>query len=214
MAQRLPNLGRLDLRPRVKTGADGNDPDPKRQKTSRLSDEDRDREVEAFVLRLIRDYLGSLPSDPQVVADIRQQAERAVMEMNGFTAEWPNDAGVGQGIALLKGRPATNVNLRKLREDLWAHGFAELQSARDRGKRQSDLQKKERMRQNELRDQDAADGSGYFNGKDPEPPLMVLGDQKLYDDLLRKAQRGDQQKWGEEARNSQGRRNRCCGKKS
>jgi len=215
--QRLPSLGRLDLRQRAKTGADGGNggaPNPKRQKTSKMSDEDRDRQVETFVRSEILRYFGQMPSDPQVVLAFRRRVVQVVQEMygrNGLTENWPTQLGITEGVNLLEGnRKETNINILKLRQKLWSEGIIQLMLERDRDKRESDLQKKARMIQNELRDQDASDGAAFFNDREPAQPSSLAGDMQLLSDLNKKASDGDQRKWGEASRMQGEGRGRCC----
>ena len=171
--QRLPNLGGLDLRQRTKTGTDGGNggaPNPKRQKTSRrpttMTDEDRDRQVEAHIRGQILHYFGQMPSDPQVVAAFRQRVVRVIQEMHsgdGLTENWPSQLGLTEGEGLLGGnKKKTNNNIYKLRTDMWSKGIVQMMLERDRDRRESDLQKKARMIQNELRDQDALGWRGVL----------------------------------------------------
>ena len=219
--QRLPNLGRLDLRQRAKTGADGGNggaPNPKRQRTSKLSDEDRDRQVETFVRSEIVRYFGQMPSDPQVVADFRQRVVQVVQEMHrsdGLTENWPTQLGITEGVNLLEGnKKETNINILKLRQKLWSQGIIQLVLERDRDARDSDLQKKARMVQNELREKDASDGAAFFNDREPAQPPLLGNDMLLLSDLIKKASDGDQRKWGEASRMQGEDRGRCCKKNS
>ena len=219
--QRLPNLGGLDLRQRARTGADGGNggtPNPKRQKTSRLSDEDRDRQVETFVRSEIMNYFGKMISDPQVVAAFRQRVVEVVQEMykdDGLTENWPSQLGITEGVNLLEGnRKETNINILKLRQKLWSKGILQLVLARDMEKRDSDLQKKARIVQNELRHQDASDGAAFFNDREPVRPSSLANDAVLRSDLNKKASDGDQRKWGEASRMQGEGRGRCCKRNS
>lgn len=223
--QRLPNLGGLDLRQRTKTGTDGGNggaPNPKRQKTSRrpttMTDEDRDRQVEAHIRGQILHYFGQMPSDPQVVAAFRQRVVRVIQEMHsgdGLTENWPSQLGLTEGEGLLGGnKKKTNNNIYKLRTDMWSKGIVQMMLERDRDRRESDLQKKARMIQNELRDQDVSDGAAFFNDRAPAQPASLADDALLLSDLKKKASDGDQRKWGEASRLQAGSQGRCCSQNS
>lgn len=223
--QRLPNLGMLDLHPRSNTGAtgDGNQPDPKRQRTTgqRETDEQRDQSVERFVLSKMKDYFGQMPSDPQVVADFRRRVVLTIFEKykdRGLTMDWPSQLGTTQGKEMLAGKRDSNMNIRKLREDKWTEGIFALKSERDEARRERDLQKKQHIIDNELRDQDASsDGAEFFKNKEPVNPQRLLQNSPLYKDTKKKASGGDQSKWGQDARARAaqgGRRGGCCGPRS
>ena len=93
-----------------------------------------------------------------------------------------------------------------------------MKSERDEARRERDLQKKQHIIDNELRDQDASsDGAEFFKNKEPVNPQRLLQNSPLYKDTKKKASGGDQAKWGQDARARAaqgGRRGGCCGPRS
>lgn len=223
--QRLPNLGMLDLRPRASTGApgDGNQPDPKRQKTatSTLSDEQRDVHVENFIAQKMMEYFGHMPSD-QEAADFRQRVVQAIYEryqQQGLTMDWPSELGLTQGKQWFAGKRETNQNIRRLREKLWTEGIFILKDERDEARKERDVQKRDRILEDQLRYQDASsDGAQFFNDKEPVRPKPLAPNTPLSRDIQKKVSGDDQKNWGEEARAqaaAQARgRGGCCGRRS
>lgn len=206
----LPNLGALDLRPRVaKTGTNPN-PNPKRQKTSGAQDpEVAARAVEHFIEQRVEDYLRRPPTE-QEKRELIERARREVAGMYaayGLTYEWPDEVGRTQGEALLEGKPADVLRLRRLKIDLWLEGFRNLKRQQVSARAEDDKQRKNAMQKRERKDKDANEGRDYFASVNPETPQSP--DALLKDELRKKAEGQDPQRWGVDLQNF-GHKDGCC----
>jgi hypothetical protein len=206
----LPNLGALGLRLRVaKTGTNAL-PDPKRHKTSGAQDPDvAAREVEAFLTTRVAAHFGRAPTE-QERRDLIERVRRDVAEMyadEGLTYAWPDAVGLTEGQALLDGKPADVRNRRELITALWGKGFIKLARGRALYDAGEDRKRKQAMSERERKDRDGDEGRDYFASMKPETPESP--DAVLRDELRKKANGQDPQRWGENLHNSDG-DNGCC----
>ena len=196
----LPNLGALDLRSCVvKTGTNSVS---KRQKTGGAQDpEVAARGVEDFIDRRIQAYLGRTPTE-QEKRDLIDRVRREVARMyaaQGLTDEWPDELGLTQGQALLEGKPADVRRLRQLKIDLWGRGFRSLIQQQISARAEDDRKRKQAMLEKERKDKDSDDGRDYFDSVKPETPESP--DALLKDEMRKKAEGNDPQRWGQDLEN-------------
>tara|TARA_B100000963_G_scaffold43723_1_gene32619 strand:+ start:480 stop:1124 length:645 start_codon:yes stop_codon:yes gene_type:complete len=196
----LPNLGALDLRSCVvKTGTNSVS---KRQKTGGAQDpEVAARGVEDFIDRRIQAYLGRTPTE-QEKRDLIDRVRREVARMyaaQGLTDEWPDELGLTQGQALLEGKPADVRRLRQLKINLWGGGFRSLIQQQISARAEDDRKRKQAMLEKERKDKDSDDGRDYFDSVKPETPESP--DALLKDEMRKKAEGNDPQRWGQDLEN-------------
>ena len=196
----LPNLGALDLRSCVvKTGTNTN---AKRQKTSGAQDPAvAALAVQRFLQEAVEQYLGHAPTE-QEKRDLIERVRREVARMHaahGLTLEWPDQVGLTQGQALLVGKPADVLRLRKLKIDLWGQGFSSLKRQQVSARADDDRKRKQAMQEKERRDKDSDEGRDYFDSMKPETPESP--DALLKDEMRKKAEGQDPQKWGQDLEN-------------
>ena len=196
----LPNLGALDLRSCVvKTGTNSVS---KRQKTGGAQDpEVAARGVEDFIDRRIQAYLGRTPTE-QEKRDLIDRVRREVARMyaaQGLTYEWPDQVGLTQGQALLEGKPADVRRLRQLKIALWGRGFRSLIQQQISARAEDDRKRKQAMLEKERKDKDSDDGRDYFDSVKPETPESP--DALLKDEMRKKAEGNDPQRWGQDLEN-------------
>ena len=225
--QHLPNLGRLDLRLRPKTGAnqDGDDDDDfdydydadavarrVRPRLTRLNLEQQIR-IQRFLDDAVRRHMGLGDADPppseserdQVIAEAK--AEVAQMHAD-LSDDWPDKLGTEEGLGLFPpGRQPTGETLVKQLILLWTDGFGALHA-----KRRSNSQEmydyeqiKQSMKETERKEADAMDDNGYFEARMPDSDDVPPIDPELRAELDKKVARGDEKRWAQE-----GHRDRCC----
>ena len=207
----LPNLGALALRSCVaKTGTN---PNAKRQKTSGAQNaEVAAQAVEDFINNRVAQYLGRTPTE-QEKQDLIERVRREVARMYaayGLTYDWPNAIGVTEGQALLEGRPADVRRLRALKIDLWGKGFSSLKRQLVSARADDDKKRKQAMQEQERKDKDSNEGRDYFDSMKPETPESP--DALLKDELRKKAEGQDPQRWGEDLQNFD-HDDDCCSKR-
>jgi hypothetical protein len=198
----LPNLGALALRSCVvKTGTNPN-PNPKRQKTGGVQDPlVAAKAVEAFLNERVLQYLGRTPTE-QERSELIERVKREVARMHathGLTLEWPDEVGLTQGQALLQGKPADVLNLRRLKIDLWGMGFLSLKRQQVSARADDDKKRKQAMQERERKDKDSDEGRDYFDSVKPETPESP--DALLKDEMRKKAEGKDPQRWGQDLEN-------------
>lgn len=196
----LPNLGALVLRSCVvKTGTN---PNPKRQKTGGAQDaEVAAQAVEAFLNGRVVEYLGRTPTE-QEKRELIERVKREVARMYaayGLTLDWPNELGRTQGVPLLQGKPADVLHLRRLKIDLWGRGFSSLKRQQVSARADEDKKRKQAMQERERKDKDGDEGRDYFDSMKPETPESP--DALLKDDMRKKADGTDPQRWGQDLEN-------------
>lgn len=199
----LPNLGALALRSRVvKTGTNPSIPDPKRQKTGGAQDANvAARAVEDFLEQRVQKYLGRTPTEQEKL-DLLERVRREVARMyaaQGLTDEWPDQVGLTQGQALLEGKPADVRRLRQLKIDLWGMGFKSLKQQQVSARADDDRKRKQAMLERERKDKDGDEGQDYFDSVKPETPESP--DALLKDEMRKKAEGNDPQRWGQDIEN-------------
>ena len=195
----LPNLGALALRSCVvKTGTNPS-PNPKRQKTGGAQDPVvAARAVEAFLNERVFQYLGRTPTE-QEKSELIERVKREFALIHGLTLEWPNDVGQNQGQSLLQGKPADVLHLRRLKIDLWGQGFSSLKRQQVSARADDDKKRKQAMQERERKDKDSDEGRDYFDSVKPETPESP--DALLEDEMRKKAEGNDPQRWGQDLEN-------------
>lgn len=206
----LPNLGALDLRPRVAKTGTNPQPNSKRQKTVSAQDpEVAARAIEQFLDEGVQWYLERPPTEEEK-RELVERARRAVVQMypaSGLTYDWPDELGRTQGGDLLKGKPADVRRLRKLKISLWLEGFRSLKRQQLSAHAGDDKKRKQAMQERERKDKDDNEVRDHFASMKPETPESP--DAVLRDELRKKAEAQDVQRWGLDLQNV-GHKDGCC----
>tara|TARA_Y100000768_G_scaffold376349_1_gene348316 strand:- start:1866 stop:2567 length:702 start_codon:yes stop_codon:yes gene_type:complete len=225
--QHLPNLGRLDLRLRSKTGAnqDGDDDDDfdfdydndadarrVRPRVALLNLEQQSR-IRRFLDDAVRGYMGLDATDPppsetekdQVIAEAKSEVAQMYADLSD---DWPDKLGTEEGLGMFPaGRQPIGETLVTQLIRLWTDGFGALYA-----KRRSNSQEmydyeqiKQSMKETERKEVDAVDDNGYFEERMPDSDDVPPVDPELKAELDKKVARGDEKRWAQE-----GHRDRCC----
>jgi hypothetical protein len=201
----LPNLGALNLRQRTaKTGTNPDSGQNKRQKTSGAQNaEVAARGVQIFIDGLLNEYFGRTPTE-QEKRDLLERVKREVLRLpeyanQGLTLDWPDEVGATQGQGLLQGKPPGVRGIRRLKIEMWSDGFASLKRQQVDARKDEDRKRKQAMLERELRDKDSDEGRDYFDSMSPETPESP--DALLKDDMRKKAEGKEPQRWGEDLQN-------------
>lgn len=209
----LPNLGALNLhRCTAKTGTTPDSGPSKRQKTSGAQDpEVAARAVQNFVNDLLNEYFGRTPTE-QERDDLLERVRREVLSLpwyagHGLTLDWPDEVGDTQGQELLEGKPPGVRGVRRLKIEMWSDGFNSLKRQQVDARKEEDRKRKQAMLERELRDKDGENGRDYFDEMKPETPESP--DALLKDELRKKAEGSEPQRWGIDRKNS-GHKDGCC----
>ena len=207
----LPNLGALDLRPRVAKTGTNPEPNSKRQKTVSAQDpEVAARAIEQFLDEAVAWYYLGRPPTEEEKRELVERARREVVQMYpsyGLTYDWPDELGRTQGEALLKGKPADVRRLRKLKISLWLEGFRSLKRQQLSAHAGDDKKRKQAMQERERKDKDDNEVRDHFASMKPETPESP--DAVLRDELRKKAEAQDVQRWGMDLQNV-GHKDGCC----
>lgn len=205
MATQLPNLGALNLRQRTaKTGTNPDAGPNKRQKTSGAQDaEVAARGVQIFIDSLLNEYFGRTPTE-QERDELLERVKREVLRLpeyagNGLTLDWPDEVGATQGQGLLQGKPPGVRGVRRLKIEMWSDGFGSLKRQQVDARKDEDRKRKQAMLERELRDKDGDGGKEYFDSMNPETPASP--DALLKDEMRKKAEGKEPQRWGDDLQN-------------
>ena len=225
--QHLPNLGRLDLRLRARTGAnqddDGGDDDDDfdyaannddarrvRQRVALLNPE-QESYIQRFLDKAVRIHMGLTENDPppsetdkdRLIAEVRSEVAQMYQDLPD---DWPDKLSSEEGLAMFPAgeQPTAEALVRKI-VALWRDGFTTLDAKRKSERLAIYEQIKKSMQETERKEADAADDDGYFDDRTPDTYDVPSADRELRAELQKKVTPGDEKRWAQE-----GSRDRCC----